>query len=281
MDELYKIVNKMDKCMHILNPILEKNTKNKILVFAFGAASYSRKTIVNVYNSLNKKYIKTHIILFCFDCGFDEEEILYNTIQDLQSINLENKYSDKDINLFSNINTDVILSNLKMPMNGELILSQQYFRKCAEKDNINDYFDYMLSDENNYNIQFQEFLMGIINFVSPEETIFMNDLFFNSWCYYYYDTFGNIKFMSQSPITLYNTEELVKISEKLKIKLPEKGDKVMRNMCDINIFFSQMVWVIKVMEDIYKTKNISIIEYMSHYNPMYNNNEYIFLKYKN
>lgn len=278
MEELNKIINSIDKCIYILNTFIENYDENeKILVFAFGAASYSQKSLVNIYNSLIQKYIKKHIILYCFDCGFEEDEILFKTKKDLYEIQFIETYQNKDINLFRKQNFDIVLSNLKIPMNSELILTTQYLKKCIEQNKLNDYFDYMLSREENYNVQFQEFIIQIINFINPEETIFMNDLFFNSWCYYYYDSqTNNLKFISSIPLEI-NDENIKKTAEKLKIKLPEKGDRIVRGMYDTNMFFSQMIWVIKIIEDLYKSKKITIMEHGQHIDI---NSDFVYLQYK-
>lgn len=279
MQNYNKIINNMDKCFYILNTVLkEYNENQKILVFVFGAASYSKKSLTNIYNSLIQKYSKKHIILYCFDCGFEDEAILLKTTTDLYEINFIKIYTDNNINLFKKHNFSIILSNLMMPMNTELTLSAQHFVNCIKQNNLKDYFDYMLSSEEDYNIQFQEFLTQLINHVEPEETIFMNDLFFNSWGYYYYDLqTNNVKFISSVPFEIDKKNTFEKKAQDLKIKLPEKGDRFIRSIYDTNVFFSQMIWVIKIMEDLYKTKKITIMEYGQH---AYMNSDFVYLKYK-
>lgn len=275
------IINNMEKCFYILSAVMKEHTENqKILIFAFGAASYSCKSLVNIYNSIIRKYLKKHIILYCFDCGFEDETILLKTSKDLYEVNFVETYvdEDKNIKLFEKKNFNIILSNLKMPMNLELTLSTQYLTNCIKQNKLNNFFDYMLSSKENYNIQFQEFLTQLIEFVDPEETIFMNDLFFNSWGYYYYDSqTNNLKFISSMPFEIEKTHTFEKVAQDLKIKLPEKGDRIIRSIYDTNVFFSQMIWVIKIMEDLYKTKKITIMEHGQH---TYTDRDYVYLPYK-
>ena len=96
----------------------------------------------------------------------------------------------------------------------------------------------------------------------------MNDLFFNSWCYNYTDKdTKKIKLQSSSPLQYYQNSNINigEIMKELNIIVPEKDDIITRGMCDKNILFNEMVWVIKLMSDLSKkNKKVFILEHCVH-----------------
>lgn len=280
MDLYLLISEQMNECMYDTLSYAIHHEYEKILVFAFGTAHISNTPIINIYNKMKKIYNNKQIIIYCFDPEFNNEKIMKNTDSDLRNVNFlnmkKNIYEKYDSN---NIFT-IILSSMKMPMNARLPLIIQYLNTCIKQNKLSEYYNYMLNHDEHYNFHFQLFFSEIVDQINPLDIIFMNDIFFNSWCYYYNDDNNNIMYKSDIPIKMYNDKDK-NLAKKLNLVLPEENDICYRGCYDTNVLFNEMIWVLKLIDDLSKKHTVYIIEYYIHINLYTSDNNIFMFQYIN
>lgn len=266
-----------------------KTNYKLIIIFAFGAAKVSsNETLIDIYEYMNSKYLNYHIVIICFDNGLLDNYVNDETNKMLMSFNfcaIKTSEYIKD-NILENIITyekktpynicNIILTNLKIPMNDEILFLNSHIVHCITHNKITEYISFVLQKHDDHNYQFEEFIENIIVTNNPHETIFMNDLFFNSRCYVYKNEVT--LYLSQPLEILLNYKNITKSAKAFNINIENYKKMSHVSFYDTNLLYSETLWIINAMHNISNFTKVSMLEHGQH---VKSDKKFVLLQYPN